>query len=61
MRAGWQAEEARDDILASYRVWIGEATISAGLTPDDAYRCEIIVPSDMCVDGLLRYFEKSEA
>jgi len=61
VRAGWQAEQARDDILAAYRSWIGQAAISAGLTPDDAYRCEIIVPSDMCVDGLLRYLEKSEA
>ena len=59
MRAAWQTGQPRDDILAAYRAWIGQQAVAAGLTPADAHRFEIIVPSDMCVDGLLRYLEKS--
>lgn len=59
VRAARQAGQARDDILEAYRAWIGEAAIESGVTPADAHRFEIIVPSDMCVDGLLRYLEKS--
>lgn len=61
VRASWQAGATRDDILAAYREWVSQQAVIAGLTPADAHRVEIIVPSDMCVDGLLRYLEKSTA
>ncbi|MEZ4767530.1 MAG: MBL fold metallo-hydrolase [Caldilineales bacterium] len=60
VRAGRQRGQSRDDILEGYRAWIGDLSIAAGLTPEDVHRFEMIVPSDMCVDGLVRYFEKAE-
>ncbi|MCB0255519.1 MAG: MBL fold metallo-hydrolase [Anaerolineae bacterium] len=58
VRAGWQAGQPRDDILEAYRAWLAEDAITGGLSPADAHRLEMIVPSDMCVDGLLRYLVK---
>lgn len=60
VRRRWQAGQSAEDIIADYRAWVAEQAATEGADPSAVHRFEVIVPSDMCVHGLMRYLGKFE-
>lgn len=54
----WQAGESSEAIIDAYKPWIAARALADGVDAAAAARFEIIVPSEMCVQGLVRYFQK---
>ena len=50
-----QAGQAPEVIIPAYEDWVARWAVADGADEDAAVRYEVIVPSDMCVNGLLRY------
>lgn len=55
----WQAGQAIEAIVDAYKLWIAQRCLADGADASAADRFEVIVPSEMCVQGLVRYFQKS--
>jgi hypothetical protein len=45
-------------MVDAYRSWIAARALADGADAAAAARFEVIVPSEMCVQGLARYFQK---
>ncbi len=58
VRERWQAGEVSEAIIDAYRAWIAARALADGADAAAAARFEVIVPSEMCVQGLARYFQK---
>jgi len=58
VRAHWQAGQANEAIIDAYKPWIAAHALADGVDAAAATRFELIVPSEMCVQGLVRYFQK---
>jgi glyoxylase-like metal-dependent hydrolase (beta-lactamase superfamily II) len=58
VRERWQAGEASEAIIGAYRAWIAARALADGADPAAVERFEVIVPSEMCVQGLARFFQK---
>jgi glyoxylase-like metal-dependent hydrolase (beta-lactamase superfamily II) len=54
----WQAGESSEVIIDAYKPWSAQRAVADGVDAEDAARFEAIVPSEMCVQGLVRYFQK---
>ncbi len=54
----WQAGQPSEAIIDAYRPWSAQRALADGADSEDARRYEAIVPSDMCVQGLVRYYQK---
>lgn len=59
VRARWQAGQANEAIIDAYKPWIAARALADGVDAAAAARFELIVPSEMCVQGLVRYFQKT--
>lgn len=59
VRARWQAGESSEAIIDAYKPWSAQRALADGVDADAAPRYEAIVPSEMCVQGLMRYWQKS--
>lgn len=57
----WQAGEESETIIAAYKLWMGQAARADGAGEEDIQHYELIVPSEMCVQGLTRYWQKQGA
>ncbi len=58
VRERWQAGQASEAIIDAYRPWIAARALADGADPAAVERFEVIVPSEMCVQGLVRYLQK---
>lgn len=54
----WQAGQDTAAIVDAYKLWSGQRALADGVDAAAAARFELIVPSEMCVQGLVRYFQK---
>jgi glyoxylase-like metal-dependent hydrolase (beta-lactamase superfamily II) len=54
----WQAGQATEAIVDAYKPWSAQRALADGVDAQAAVRYEVIVPSEMCVQGLVRYFQK---
>lgn len=54
----WQAGEGEETIIAAYKSWVAQAALADGARAEDIDHYELIVPSEMCVQGLMRYWQK---
>lgn len=54
----WQAGQSIDAIIAAFKPWVAARAATDGADAAVAGRFEVIVPSEMCVQGLVRYFQK---
>ena len=61
VRERWQAGQTNQVIIDAYKPWSAQRALADGVDPDGAGRFEVIVPSEMCVQGLARYFQKQAA
>ena len=59
VRARRQAGQDRAEIIAGYTAWVAALAREDGADDEWVHRYEVIVPSDMCVDGLARYLGKA--
>jgi glyoxylase-like metal-dependent hydrolase (beta-lactamase superfamily II) len=57
----WQAGQPGEAIIDAYKPWSAQRALADGASDKDALRYEAIVPSEMCVQGLVRYFQKQAA
>ena len=58
VQARWQAGEESETIIAAYKLWVAHAALDDGAREEDIDHYELIVPSEMCVQGLVRYWQK---
>lgn len=58
VRAFWQEGVSTETIIQSFKPWIAEQALADGVDSDAAARFEVIVPSEMCVQGLVRHYQK---
>lgn len=58
VRSRWQAGEDSAAIVTAYKPWIAQRASDDGADPGAVHRYEVIVPSEMCVQGLVRYWQK---
>lgn len=58
VRGRWQAGEDSETIIAAYQPWVAQLAQADGADASTAHRYEVIVPSEMCVQGLMRYWQK---
>ena len=58
VRERWQAGQDNDAIIAAYQSWVAQLAQADGADADAVHRYEVIVPSEMCVQGLVRYWQK---
>lgn len=54
----WQAGQPSETIIDAYKPWIAQRALTDDVDADSVARYEAIVPSEMCVQGLARYFQK---
>ncbi len=54
----WQAGQTSEAIIDAYKPWSAQRALADGVDADAAARFEVIVPSEMCVQGLVRYYQK---
>lgn len=59
VRARWQTGESSEAIIDAFKPWSAQRALADGVDADAAPRYEAIVPSEMCVQGLVRYWQKS--
>lgn len=59
VRQRWQAGQDSDAIIAAYQPWVAQLAQADGADADAIHRYEVIVPSEMCVQGLMRYWQKA--
>lgn len=58
VRSFWQEGVSTDAIIEAFKPWIAERALADGVDSDAAARFEVIVPSEMCVQGLVRHYQK---
>jgi glyoxylase-like metal-dependent hydrolase (beta-lactamase superfamily II) len=58
VRQRWQAGQDSESIIAAYQSWVAQLAQADGADAGTVYRYEVIVPSEMCVQGLVRYWQK---
>ncbi len=58
VRERWQAEQDNETIIAAYQPWVAQLAHADGADAGTIHRYEVIVPSEMCVQGLMRYWQK---
>ena len=58
VRVRWQEGQATQAIIDAFKPWIAERALADGVDAEVAARFEIIVPSEMCVQGLVRSYQK---
>jgi glyoxylase-like metal-dependent hydrolase (beta-lactamase superfamily II) len=58
VRQRWKAGQSVETIVDAYKPWIAAGALADGADAAAAARFEVIVPSEMCVQGLARYFQK---
>ena len=58
MRERWQAGQDSETIISAYKPWVAQLAQADGADADTVHRYEVIVPSEMCVQGLVRYWQK---
>lgn len=58
VRERWQAGQSTDAIIAAFKPWVAARAVADGADAAAAARFEVIVPSEMCVQGLMRHFQK---
>lgn len=54
----WQAGQPSETIIDAYKPWSAQRALAEDVDAEDAARYEAIVPSEMCVQGLVRYYQK---
>ena len=58
VRGFWQEGVSTDAIIEAFKPWISEQALADGVN-SDAERFEVIVPSEMCVQGFVRHYQKA--
>lgn len=58
VRERWQAGWSNEAMIAAFKPWAAARAAAAGVGAADIERFELIVPSEMCVQGLARYWQK---
>ena len=62
MLASQQAGQDRDTIVANFSAWLAaQVAIGDSPSPEGESLYELVIPSFMSVDGLLRYWRKANA
>jgi glyoxylase-like metal-dependent hydrolase (beta-lactamase superfamily II) len=59
VRARWQAGQPTEAVIEAFKPWIAQRALADGVDAEAIARFEVIVPSEMCVQGLARYLQKS--
>ena len=59
VRARWEDGQPIEAVIEAFKPWIAQRALADGADAAAAARFEVIVPSEMCVQGLLRYLQKS--
>lgn len=59
VRERWQNDVPTDELTTAYRDWVAARAARDGADPTWRHRYEVIVPSDMCVAGMLRALRQS--
>lgn len=58
VRSYWQEGVPTPAIVDAFKPWIAEQALSDGVDAGATEQFEIIVPSEMCVQGLVRHYQK---
>lgn len=58
VRTHWQEGASTAAIVDAFRPWIAEQALADGVDTEAAERFEVIVPSEMCVQGLVRHYQR---